>query len=237
MYQQANAGPARARWDACADFVRSAFLFLLVLGLTRALVFDAFRIPSSSMEGTLLVGDFLLVNKTAFGMELPGTGIMLGAFSDPERSDVVVFHPPHEPDRYYVKRIVGLPGDTLQMRDKVLYVNGEVAQEPYAIHDPESRDSFHPAMAWQGTYRPCDVFAARRPTRNNWGPVIVPPERYFVLGDNRDNSEDSRYWGFVERDRILGKPWRVYYSSDPDATSGSALLAGVRWGRIGGRIR
>ena len=220
-----------------AEFVRSAFLLLLILGAARAMVFDAFRIPSSSMEGTLLVGDFLLVNKTVFGANVPGTDLRLPALARPDRGDVVVFHPPHAPERYYVKRIVGLPGDTVAMRDKQLFVNGSAVVEPYAVLDPDARDSAHPTMAWQNAYRPCQKHRWRRPTRNTWGPIVIPREKYFVLGDNRDNSEDSRYWGLVERDQIVGRPWRVYYSFDAGSDQPGPLLAGVRWGRIGGLIR
>lgn len=238
MYQQQRQGGSwRRHAQAFAEFARSAFLLLILLGMARAFVFDAFRIPSSSMEGTLLVGDFLLVDKTVYGAEVPGTHLRLPALSEPHRADVVVFHPPHAPERYYVKRIVGLPGDTLRMQDKQLYVNGAPLNEPYVILDPEARDSAHPAMIWQNDHRPGGNRLVRRPTRNNWGPIVIPEARYFVLGDNRDNSEDSRYWGLVDRDEILGRPWRVYYSFNPDERTQTATLAGIRWGRIGGRIR
>lgn len=238
MYQSEK---QRGTWTrhvyAFAEFARSAFILLILLGMARAFVFDAFRIPSSSMEGTLLVGDFLLVDKTVYGAEVPGTHLRLPALSEPRRADVVVFHPPHALERYYVKRIVGLPGDTLRMRDKQLYVNGLAQNEPYVILDPEARDSSHPTMSWQNRFRIGVGRVVRRPTRNNWGPIIIPEGRYFVLGDNRDNSEDSRYWGLVDREEILGRPWRVYYSFDPDERTQAAVLAGIRWGRIGGRIQ
>ena len=183
----------------------------------------------------------------------------------PERGDVVVFkHPRHDACsrgpleriggfflslagvvqanlgdcRDYIKRVVGLPGDTLEMHDKLLMVNGERLDEPWAIHIDRNRDAVHPGMRWQGNHliagRPIDGYA---PSRDTWGPIVVPPERFFVLGDNRDNSEDSRYWGWVDRDRIRGRPWFVYYSWDRQAARVKGWLAGIRWDRIGRSVR
>lgn len=215
--------------------VAIAFALFVVL---RALGVEAFKIPTSSMESTLQVGDFLLVNKATYGARIPGTDLHLPALREPRRHDVIVFRPPHEPRRNYVKRVVGLPGDTLEMREKRLVVNGVEVEEPWAIHVDRNRDAVHPGMRWQGNHliagRPSAGYA---PSRDTWGPIVVPPGRFFVLGDNRDNSEDSRYWGWVDRDQIRGRPWFVYYSWDREVAPGGGWLDGVRWGRIGRPVR
>jgi len=220
--------------------VCAAVLFVFV----RTFVVEAYRIPTGSMENTLLVGDFLLVNKAVYGTRVPGTDFRLAAFREPALGDVVVFHPPHEPGRNYVKRVVGEPHDTLEMRDKRLYRNGSLVEEPWAKHDDDRGDSVHPNMRWQSNFLIASSRRKYQPTRDNWGPIVVPEGRYFVLGDNRDNSEDSRYWGFVEREEIRGQPWRVYYSfvQSRDAADASASRSGawwlrrVRWSRIGESI-
>ncbi|HSH74224.1 MAG TPA: signal peptidase I [Longimicrobiales bacterium] len=219
------------------DWTRSLAIALVVFLVVRTFVVEAFKIPTSSMENTLLVGDFLLVNKAAFGATIPGTDLRVGAFKEPDRGDVVVFHPPHEPDKNYVKRVVGIPLDTLEMHDKRLYRNGEWVREPYARHDDNRGDAMHPDMRWQSGYLIASPPPRYRPTRDNWGPLVVPPGSYFVLGDNRDNSEDSRYWGFVSRDQITGEPWLVYYSFIPSAATPLPWLRRVRWARLGTVIR
>jgi len=220
------------------DWTRSLAVAFLVFIFIRAFVVEAFKIPTSSMENTLLVGDFLLVNKAVYGAEIPGTPLTLPAFTEPERGDVIVFNPPHDPAKNYVKRLVGLPGDTVEMRGKQLYVNGVPLDEPYALFFDWDGDAVHPGMAWQESHL---VAANRRrsyrPSRDSWGPIEVPPERFFVLGDNRDNSEDSRYWGFVDRESIRGRPWFVYYSFDPARVRGLPWVRDIRWARIGGLIR
>lgn len=220
------------------DWARSVLIAFALFLVLRAFVVEAFKIPTSSMEGTLLVGDFLLVNKMVYGAEVPGTEIRLPAIEEPKYSDVVVFNPPHQPMKNYVKRIVGVAGDTVEMKNKVLYRNGNPVHEPYARYvDQSGGDAVHPGMDWQFRYTLNRRGRRYRPTRDNWGPLAVPAGKYFVLGDNRDNSEDSRYWGFVDRESIKGRPWVVYYSFDPDQEGSSQWLSGVRWDRIGGRIR
>lgn len=219
------------------DWLRSVVVALLLFLVVRASVVEAFKIPTGSMEGTLLVGDFLLVNKAVYGTTLPGLRIRIPGFVEPGWGDVVVFHPPHEPEKNYVKRIVGLPRDTIEMRDKELFRNGVAIAEPYARYIDRRGDAMHPAMRWQSNHLIASTRRRYEPTRDNWGPIVVPTGRYFVLGDNRDNSEDSRYWGFVARDRIRGKPWRVYYSFDPVPQSRFAWLQTIRWDRLGAPIR
>jgi signal peptidase I len=207
-------------------------LFLVV----RSMGLEAFKIPTGSMEGTLLVGDFLLVNKAIYGSTIPGTDIRTPALREPRRGDVIVFNPPHEPHKNYVKRVVGLPGDTLLMEDKLLVVNGDPLDERYVQFVDTRGDAVHPAMEWQSDHL---VASSRRyaPSRDTWGPIIVPRDQYFVLGDNRDNSEDSRYWGFVDRSSIRGRPWLVYYSAELQRDGSWSGLDGVRWSRIGHRVR
>ncbi len=215
------------------DWTRSlALAFVLFLGVRTFLV-EAFKIPTSSMENTLLVGDFLLVNKAVFGAQIPGTPIRSMALQEPKRGDVLVFNPPHDLERNYVKRLIGLPRDTLEMRDKQLYVNGELLYEPYIRHEEGVRDLVHPDMRWQRSHLVASTGHKYRPTRDTWGPLVVPSGRYFVLGDNRENSEDSRYWGFVERDQIRGQPWLVYYSFVPSSAVDFPPLRRVRWARLG----
>jgi len=219
------------------DWLKSIAIAFGLFLFIRATVVEAFKIPTSSMEGTLLVGDFLLVNKAVYGAHIPGLDLVLPAFTEPVRGDVIVFHPPHEPDKNYVKRLIGVPSDTLQMRDKQLFLNNEPVDEPYARHVDARGDAIHPDMEWQSHHLIASRPRGYHPTRDNWGPIVVPEGRYFVLGDNRDNSEDSRYWGFVSRDQIRGRPWVVYYSHEPAITDSDPELPKIRWSRLGTIIR
>ena len=210
---------------------------VLFLGM-RTFAVEAFKIPTGSMEGTLLIGDFLLVNKAVYGAEIPLTHARLPAFSQPHRGDVVVFLPPHDPHKNYVKRLVGVPGDTLEMREKVLYRNGQPQDEPYARHTDPLSDHPDPNMAWQLNYLVDTTLTWRtyHPTRDNWGPLVVPQGKFFALGDNRDRSEDSRYWGFLDHEAVKGRPMFVYYSFESDLAEQFDWLTAVRWDRIGERI-
>ncbi|GMR14178.1 MAG: signal peptidase I [Gemmatimonadota bacterium] len=232
-------GVVRLFWEWTRSIIMAFVLFVVV----RTFVIEAFKIPTGSMEGTLLIGDFLLVNKMVYGAEVPGLGLRLPPIAEPERGDIIVFDPPHDPGRNYVKRVIGVAGDTLRMVNKILYVNGDEIAEPYAKYiDRSGSDAIHPDMQWQERYlvTPLVWRQGQRPylaSRDNWGPILVPRGKFFVLGDNRDNSEDSRYWGFVDREAIHGRPWFVYYSFDRLAPTPAPWLAGVRWQRIGDRIR
>jgi signal peptidase I len=218
----------RWAWEWTRSLIIALGLFLII----RTFLVEAYRIPTGSMESTLQVGDFLLVNKAVYGARVPFARARSPAIVEPERGDIVVFLPPHEPARNYVKRIIGVPGDTLEMHDKLLFLNGRAWTENYArFTDPV--DVYSSGMFWQCEHAPA---GSCRPTRDNWGPIVVPDGRYFMMGDNRDDSEDSRYWGFVERDAIRGRPLVVYYSFDPVSGRAVPWLSSVRWSRIGDAV-
>ena len=226
----------RWAWDWVKSLSAGFALFLVV----RAFILQTWVITSGSMEETLLVGDLLVLNKVAYGAQIPGTESRLPGYTDPQRGHVVVFRAHHQA-LDVIKRIVGIPGDTLQMRDKVLYVNGERQIEPYVrLSDPEGRtDGGHPDMGWQKQHILGDSAFRKNyePTRDNWGPLVVPAGHVFMMGDNRDDSLDSRFWGFLDLKRVKGKAEVVYFSYDRDAVKPFAWLTDVRWGRIGDRIK
>ena len=219
------------------DWTKSIFVALVLFLLIRTFVVEAFQIPTASMENTLLVGDFLLVNKMVYGAEIPGTDVGLPGFGAPSRGDVVVFEPPRSaaqpPRTNYVKRIIGLPGDTLRMRHGRLFLNRLPLREPYLKPASTLPDASSVRFAWQRRFLTGPGHPSRyAPTRNTWGPLVVPSEHYFVMGDNRSNSEDSRYWGFVPRDAIKGRPMLVYYSYDREDEGLLVWLTKIRWGRF-----
>ena len=227
--------PWRLLWDWARSFAIAVVVFLMV----RAFLVEAYKIPTGSMEDTLLVGDFLLVNKLVYGAEVPMTNLRLPALQHPKRGDVIVFIWPKDPTKNFVKRLVGAPGDTVAMKDAVLYLNGVAQREPYVIHTEPGDDQSLEDFNWQSSYlvKAAEGGETNHPSRNNWGPLVVPEKNYFVLGDNRDDSKDSRYWGFVPDSLIRGRPIFVYYSYAPDTTAHSfAWLTHIRWRRIGERI-
>lgn len=227
-------------WAKVASLAVVLFLFV------RAFFVEAYKIPSGSMERTILVGDFLLVNKLVYGATVPFTGRRLPRLEAPARGDVVVFEWPKDRRKNLIKRLLGLPGDTLAMRDGVLYVNGVARDERYAVHTEPGSDPTYDAFDWQQHFVTRMAMAApapaRRdpsahPSRDNWGPLTVPAAQYFVLGDNRDNSLDSRYWGFVPDSLLRGRPIVVYYSYAPDSATPFSWVTRVRWTRLGRRVR
>lgn len=225
----------RLLWEWAKSFQLAVLLFLFI----RAFLVEAFKIPSGSMEGTLLVGDFLLVNKLVYGAEIPFSGKRLPAVRTPARGDVIVFQWPSDPTKNFVKRLVGVPGDTLSMNEGVLFRNGVRLQEAYVRHIDPGADPAGEEFRWQRDYvvRTASASVSYHPSRNNWGPLVVPKEHLFVLGDNRDNSLDSRYWGFVPDSLVRGQPMMVYYSYAPDSAARLDFLTRVRWHRLGDRIR
>lgn len=222
-------------WEWTKIFWISVALFLVL----RTFIVEAFKIPSGSMERTLLVGDFLLVNKLAYGAEIPFTHTRLPALREPQRGDVIVFESPEERTKTYVKRLVGLPGDTLEMRGGELFRNSRHLTERYVWHVAPEVDPVEERFRWQRDYivRSANATVGYYPSRNNWGPLVVPEKNYFVLGDNRDNSSDSRYWGFVPDSLVKGSPFVIYYSYDPDSSQSFAWLTRIRWNRLGERVR
>ncbi|MDQ3697076.1 MAG: signal peptidase I [Gemmatimonadota bacterium] len=222
-------------FDWMRSFTIAVGLFLII----RTFVVEAFKIPTGSMEQTLLVGDFLLVNKAVYGAELPLTSTRLPAIHEPKRGDVIVFEYPRDRSKNFVKRIIGVPGDTIEMRDGQVRRNGERLTEAYVLHTEPGRDPVSEDFRWQRDFlvRRVEASLADLPTRNNWGPLIVPRKNYFVLGDNRDNSSDSRYWGFVPDSLVKGKPLFIYYSYERDVTHRVPWLTNIRWARLGDAIR
>jgi signal peptidase I len=220
---------------AVLQLAASILLFLV----TRSLVVEMYKIPTPSMQRTLLVGDFLVVNKMVYGPELPFTHIKLPGLHQPRRGDVIVFKWPSDPSINFVKRVVGVPGDTLLMHNGVLQRNGLPLRETYVTHTSADADMAVDEFRWQRDYlvKSARASGAYWPSRNNWGPLVVPPRDLFVLGDNRDNSLDSRYWGFVPDSLVRGQPMFVYYSYRPDSASNWSWLTNARWRRVGTIVR
>jgi signal peptidase I len=215
-------------------WVRIVVLSLALFVVIRAFGLEAFKIASGSMEHTLFEGDFLLVNKLVYGAGIPGLREKLPAVHSPHHGDVIVFVYPIDPTRNYVKRIAGEPGDTVEMRSGQLYRNGRKVVEGYVQHIPSDPDAGDTDFRWQTAYLVGrSPLVNYHPSRDNWGPLVVPPQKYFVLGDNRDNSSDSRYWGFVPDSLVRGQPMMVYYSYAPDSGSRLDWLTHVRWKRFG----
>jgi signal peptidase I len=231
---RANHAPTR-RFGFVRDQLRTLAMALVLFLVVRAFLVEAFKIPSASMEGTLLAGDFLLVNKLVYGAEVPFVGTRTPSIRAPRRGDVVVFQWPADLTKNFVKRVVGLPGDTLSMRDGRLALNGRDQPELYAQHS-QVTDRLDTDFGWQTRFLAA-AMRNYRPSRDNWGPLVVPFRNYFVLGDNRENSLDSRYWGFVPDSLIRGQPLVVYYSFDSEGLPQGGWLSRVRWRRLGALIQ
>jgi signal peptidase I len=194
--------PAKPRRKSLIREYGEAIAIAILLALViRTLVVQAFTIPSGSMMDTLLVGDYILVNKFLYGPELPFTEAHVPGLRDPARGDIIVFKYPQDEKRDFIKRIVAGPGETVQIRGQQVFVNGRVLREPYTkkVEPPLPAGG----QAYCGYAYGCE-------------PTVVPANSYFVMGDNRDNSQDSRYWGFVKRDKIKGKAFLIYWSWDSD---------------------
>ena len=231
-------------WENLKSIAGAILIFLVV----RVFLVEAYRIPTGSMVPTLLIGDWLFVNKLVYGPHIPFTGVRLPGYAEPQREDVVVFVSPPQPDNApdttptLVKRLWGMPGDTLYMRAGVLHINGVAyPQGPAFAANEVDTDGPDSRFAWQRAYGlSTSRFGATPsdPTHDNWGPLVVPPRHYFMMGDNRYMSKDSRYWGFVPRDNIRGRPLFVYYSYDPErGLDYFRVITEIRWKRLGHRIR
>ena len=226
-----------ARWFD--SWMRSLGMALVLFLIIRTFLLEAFQIPSGSMERTLLAGDFLFVNKAVYGAQIPGTSARLPAFERPHRGDVIVFAYPKDPTITYVKRVIGVGNDVVEMRDGQTYVGGRALEEPYIQRIDPLHDGYDSDFNWQREYLVGRNDEERRryhPTRDTWGPLRVPANNYFVLGDNRDNSADSRYWGFVDASAIKGRPLVVYFSYDRGTRDALPWLTDIRWSRLGSLI-
>ena len=196
------------RWQKLLlEYLEALAVALVLAFVIRTFVVQAFKIPSGSMLDTLLIGDHLLVNKFLYGTHIPFTDKVVLPLEEPQRGDVIVFEFPEDTTKDFIKRIIGVPGDVVEMKDKVLTRNGETLVEPYIKHTDSGLQQ----------------------RRDNFGPITVPAGKYFVMGDNRDESYDSRFWGFVDKDKIRGKAWMIYWSWDGPAD--------VRFSRIGRMVR
>lgn len=196
------------RWQKLLlEYLEALAVALVLAFVIRTFVVQAFKIPSGSMLDTLLIGDHLLVNKFLYGTHIPFTDKVVLPLEEPQRGDVIVFEFPEDTTKDFIKRIIGVPGDVVEMKDKVLTRNGETLVEPYIKHTDSGLQQ----------------------RRDNFGPITVPAGKYFVMGDNRDESYDSRFWGFVDKDKIRGKAWMIYWSWDGPSD--------IRLGRIGRMVR
>ncbi len=217
------------------EWIRAAAWALGIWLVLSTFVVQAYFIPSPSMEKTLLVGDVLFVNKFLYGAKIPLIDAHLPAVRQPRRGDIVVFLSPIE-DSMLVKRLIGVPGDTLQMRQGVLYRNGKALEEPYVQSlDPEwSADSVTRMQmrAFQLPHYIGPDAAHYLPDVHDWGPIVVPPDSLWMMGDNRDSSRDSRFWGFAPRKNVRGTPIIIYYSWDAGSYRPFPFFTATRWGRI-----
>jgi len=204
-----EARPAVKTKSQFREYAEALFVALALALFIRTFFVQAFKIPSGSMLETLQIGDHLLVNKLLYGLRIPVYGTRLGTFFKPEHGDVIVFVYPEDREKDFIKRVIGIPGDEIQIRNKKLLRNGQpVGEEPYARYSEPAEPG----------------------PRDNFGPVTVPEGHVFVMGDNRDHSFDSRFWGFVPYEDIKGKAFIIYWSWDGDDTW-------VRWSRIGKLVR
>jgi signal peptidase I len=206
--------PTKSVWR---DYLEALIWAVVLALIIRTWGVQAFKIPSGSMKPTLLIGDHLLVSKSSYGIKLPFSDKVLIPIGDPERGDIIVFRFPEDRDKDFIKRILALPGETVEVRNKEFFVNGK------SLND-----------SW-GHYADRIILPPGVQPRDNFGPVTVPKDHYFVMGDNRDQSYDSRFWfngrgGFVPREDILGRAFIIYWSWEDNGF-------GVRWSRIGHIIR
>ena len=198
----------RSRFRENAEAI---FIAIVIALFIRTFVVQAFKIPSGSMKPTLQIGDHILVNKFSYGVKIPYLNTVLLPMGDPQRSDIVVFKYPLDPKKDFIKRVIGVPGDVVEIRDKAIYVNRKRLD-----HDV-------------GVYSDPNTIAGNLRPRDNLGPITVPKGALFVMGDNRDESFDSRFWGFVPLRDVSGKAFIIYWSWDSDDFK-------VRWGRLAGLL-
>jgi signal peptidase I len=200
------------------EYFETIVIAVILALFMRTFVVQAFKIPTGSMEPNLLIGDHLLVNKFVFAPTLSSAERTLLPMAAIRRGDIVVFKYPENPERDFIKRVIGLPGETIELRNRQIHVNGRPIEEPYAHYLPR------PAGLMSGETTSDDV-------RERYGPVVVPAGSVFVMGDNRDNSQDSRYWGFLPKENIKGKALLIYWSFD-GSEGGLNLFTQTRWARL-----
>ena len=234
----------RALWDGVKSIAGTLALFLLL----RTFLVEAYRIPSGSMIPSMLIGDWLFVNKLRYGPHVPFTDVNLPGYAEPRRGEIVVFISPPQSDQPWdptpilVKRLIGMPGDTLHSRGGTVYLNGAPQTQGYESGLPGAPgDITDPLFDWQ---RRVTIEDSRfgpppaTPTLDDWGPLVVPEGHYWMMGDNRYNSKDSRYWGVVPRANVRGRPLFVYYSwTADDSDRPLPFLTDIRWSRIGHVLR
>lgn len=191
--------PDVKRKSIIREYAESIIIAVLLAMVIRTYLVQAFKIPSGSMEDTLAIGDHLLVNKFIYGTKLPFGDKRLLKIRDPRRGDVIVFEYPEDTSKDFIKRVIGTPGDVVEGKDKKVYVNGTPYENPHEVHKEK------------------DIIPKEMNPRDTFGPVKVPPNSYFMMGDNRDRSYDSRFWGFVSRDKIKGLAFIKYWSWDKDS--------------------
>jgi len=240
---KSGAKAAASRRENLKGLIGTVAIFLFI----RIFFIEAYRIPSGSMIPSMLIGDWLFVNKLAYGPHIPFTSINLPGYAEPRRYEIAVFVSPPQYDQPWdltptlVKRIVGMPGDTLYMRNAALFVNGIEQRQGYGANsEPGDPNEINPLFDWQqqiALTRSRFGPAPTQPTHDNWGPLVIPMGHYFMMGDNRYNSKDSRYWGIVPRENLRGRPLFVYYSYDAESGEPLAFITAIRWGRIGHWIK
>ena len=202
------------------EYVEAILIAVLLALFVRTFVVQAFKIPSGSMLPTLQIGDHLLVNKFSYGVKLPVTGTVLFSRPGPARGDVVVFRFPRDRSLDYIKRVIGIGGDTIEVRDKQVFVNGEKVADPHAHFTSR------------------EIMSAAGGPKDNFGPVTVPVGKIFVMGDNRDTSYDSRFWGFVDLRDVRGKALIIYWSWDVEQSLFSlGRFTSIRWERLADLVR
>jgi signal peptidase I len=245
----ARGGARRARTEEkrpneTVEWIKSLAIALVLFLVIRTFLVQAYTIPSGSMEDTLLVGDYLMANNAIYGAPIPLTNLRTPAFREPRRGDIVVFRPTYNvPVIDVVKRVVGQAGDTIQMIDRVVYLNGRELSESYVEptylpDEPMPRFGLG-GFEWHLQAMPAGVDReSYQPTRDSWGPLVVPADHFLLLGDNRDQSLDSRYMGFIPREVVRGRAMFIYYSIDTVRDRPfPRFLTAARWGRIGNVIR
>ena len=196
-----------------------ALVIAIILALfIRAFVVQAFKIPSGSMENTLLIGDYILVNKFIYGVKFPFTDMTVLPIKDPKPGDIVVFKFPGDPSKDYIKRVVGVSGDRIDIRNKKVYVNDKLQENVFAKFTDDR------------IFSDASMIPENLLKRDNLGPLKVPENKLFVMGDNRDSSNDSRFWGFVDKSAVKGRAFIIYWSWNKDKK------IGVRWNRLGDLI-